>query len=272
MSRHHALSREGRSRLRSLPTRSILYAFDFDGTLARLSPDRSRVRMAGSIHEWLTELSRRAPCAIVSGRSLTDLRPRLNGTVPHLVGNHGIESPCTPPATLVRAEALCRGWLEVLQKKAAGLFGGRGVDVEDKRYTITCHYRGVKDPGEARAALLTLLTQLTPAPRLTFGHACINVLPPFHGGKGVAARQLMEELGLGGLFYIGDDDADEEVFALPAALAMSIRVGNVPSSRADFYVDHQDQVEEVIRFLVHRLDRTPEAEEPSPLGKAKRIG
>ncbi len=272
MSRYHALSPEGRRRLRSLSTRSILYGFDFDGTLARLSPDRAGVRMTGSIQEWLAELSRRAPCAVVSGRSLTDLRPRLSGVVPLLAGNHGIENPCTPPATLVRAEALCRGWLTALRKEAEGPLFRRGVDVEDKRYTLTCHYRGVQAPDEVRTALVARLTQLTPAPRLTFGHACINILPAFHGGKGVAAQRLMEEMGLEGLFYIGDDDADEEVFALPTTLAMSIRVGNAPESKAEFYVDHQDQVEEVIRFLVHRLDRTPEAEEAAPLSRGKRIG
>jgi trehalose 6-phosphate phosphatase len=268
VNRYHALSREGRHRLRSLATRSILYGFDFDGTLARLSPNRSGVRMSGSIHEWMTELSRRVPCAVVSGRSLVDLRPRLNGTIPHLVGNHGIESPCTPVATLARAEALCRGWLTTLQQQIAGL---QGVEVEDKRYTLTCHYRGAPDPDLVRKRLIALLEALTPPPRLTFGHACVNVLPRFHGGKGVAAHALMERLGLNGLFYIGDDDADEEVFALPSHLAMSVRVGNLPASRAEFYVDHQEQVEEVIRFLVHRLDRTPEADDQSQHGaKTKR--
>lgn len=272
MNRHHALSTEGRRRLRSLITQPILYGFDFDGTLARLSPDRTNVRLSRSVQEWLTELNRRATCAIVSGRSLADLRPRLNNTVPHMVGNHGLEGPHTSPSTLERAEELCRGWLHALttQVPETTLLLPQGVDVENKRYTLTFHYRHAQDPAKVRLLLTVLLNKLTPAPRLTFGHACVNALPPTHAGKGGAALALMKRLGLKGLFYIGDDGADEEVFELSEGLAMGIRVGKVADSRAQFYVNQQEEVEEVIRFLVHRLDRTPEAAVTTEPGKTKK--
>jgi trehalose-6-phosphatase len=31
----------------------MLYAVDFDGTLAKISPDRESVKLTRSIHEWL---------------------------------------------------------------------------------------------------------------------------------------------------------------------------------------------------------------------------
>ena len=89
---------EGLNDLRALATRSILYAFDFDGTLARISSDRRGVKLSPSTHGWLRELATRAPCAIISGRALSDLASRVNGAVPYLIGNHGLESPLTSPA------------------------------------------------------------------------------------------------------------------------------------------------------------------------------
>jgi trehalose 6-phosphate phosphatase len=67
----------------------------------------------------------------------------------------------------------------------------------------------------------------------------------------------MTKLGLDGLFYIGDEETDESVFALPNGVAMGVRVGKHAGSHARFYLHHQGEVEEVLRFLVHRLDRTP---------------
>ncbi len=263
--RHHALSQEGRRALRALASQSILYGFDFDGTLARLSADRARVTLSRSTREWLTELSRRAPCAIVSGRSLQDLEPRIGTAVPHVIGNHGLESPLTEPSTLRRAEEICAGWIRSLEADGGGPLQDQGVVVENKRCTLTFHYRGAKDPSAVRLALTILLNRLLPLPRLTFGHACVNALPPGHQGKGVAALALVKRLRLGGLFYIGDDGADEEVFERVQGLVMGIHVGK-DESQAEYYVDHQGQVEDVIRFLVHRLDRTPEtldADEPA---------
>lgn len=240
---------------------SILYGFDFDGTLVRLSADREAVALSRSMQEWLTELSKRVPCAIVSGRALDDLAPRVRGTVPHMIGNHGIESPLTAPSTLSQAEAICRGWIQAAQEWI-GTRPEHALDLEDKRYTLTYHYRSATDPVLAHRAAVDRLGTLKPSPRLTFGHACVNALPPDHAGKGAAAVALMKRLGQTGLFYIGDDGADEEVFALHDGLAVGIRVGKRAESRAQFYLDRQDEVEEVVRFLVHRLDRTPEASNP----------
>jgi trehalose 6-phosphate phosphatase len=263
--KHHALSKEGRRTLRLLATQPILYGFNFDGTLVRHSANREGITLSRSSQEWLRELGKRAPCAIVSGRALDDLTPRVGDIIPHLIGNHGLESPLTTPSTLNRAQEICLGWMQAVKVDSSPILKDHGVEIEDRRYTLTIHYRAGKDPVQVRLALTILLNRLTPQPRLTFGHACINALPPGHQGKGAAALSLMRRLRQVGLFYIGDEGADEEVFERPEGLAMGVSVGKQAESRAKFYVDHQGQVEEVIRFLVHRLDRTPEALDPDEL-------
>ena len=257
----HVLSEEGRRALRILTTRSILYAFDFDGTLAPISPDRGAVTIPPSINEWIKELAKRVPCAIVSGRGLADLAPRTDGAIPYLIGNHGIESSLTPASTLLWSEEICRGWKQGLSGRLAQSVTDLGVEIEDKRYSLTLHYRGVTEPARVRMAVLPLLQQLSPPPCVIFGKFSVNALPPGQGGKGQAVLALMTHLGQSGVFFVGDDETDEYVFGLKEGLAMGIRIGEQADSRANFYLKHQGEIEDVIRFLVHRIDRTPESAE-----------
>jgi trehalose 6-phosphate phosphatase len=254
----YLLSREGRDALRAVASRPVLYAFDFDGTLAGISSDRDGVKLSPSTYEWLRELATRASCAIVSGRALNDLTPRVNGAVPHLIGNHGIESPLTSAATLNLAERVCGGWMEQVATDLAQPLKDARVEVENKRYTLTFHYRGADEPAKVESALVILLNRLAPAPRLILGKASVNVLPPGSPTKGEAALALTVHLRRAGLFFVGDDVTDEDVFTLRERLIMGVRVGRQPESQAQYYLKRQVEIEEVIRFLVHRIDRTPE--------------
>ena len=78
----YLLSDEGRQALQAAIGTSTLYAFDFDGTLAPLSSDRHAVTVVPVVLELLHQLATRAPCAVVSGRSLADLTLRMDGAVP----------------------------------------------------------------------------------------------------------------------------------------------------------------------------------------------
>lgn len=254
----YLFSDEGRLALRALAGRPILHAFDFDGTLARISHDRDTVKLSLPVYEGLSELAKRVPCAIVSGRALDDLASRVDGVVPHLIGNHGLESPLTTPATLSQAAHICEGWMQRLGTDLSQPLKNYRVEVENKRYTLTFHYRGATEPARVRMALLLLLDQLTPAPRLILGKASVNVLPPGKDGKGPAALALMRHLRQTGLFFIGDDETDEDVFELSEGLVMGVRVGRHSKSRAQYYVKDQEEIEDVIRVLVHSIDQTPE--------------
>jgi trehalose 6-phosphate phosphatase len=255
----YLLSGEGRQAMRTIASRPVLYAFDFDGTLAKISRERAGVRLSPSIHEWLRELAARASCAIVSGRALSDLEPRVNGAVPYLVGNHGVESPLTPAVSLSLAERVCLGWMKQVETDLAVPLKVAGIEVENKRYTLTFHYRGADESAGMSAALVLLLNGLTPAPQLICGKASVNALPPGSTRKGEAARALMIHLRCDGLFFVGDDETDEDVFGLTEGLIMGVRVGHQAESRAQYYLKHQSEIEEVIRFLVRRIDRTPES-------------
>ena len=226
----HALSDTGLRALRDAASQPLLYAFDFDGTLAPISRDRQAVNVSDSTLQSLGELAKRAPCAIVTGRALADVAMRINGYVPHLIGNHGIESPLTSPSVLAEAERTCAKWKHQLQ---SGLpMTPPGAEIEDKRYSLTVHFRGAENPADVSMAALAALRRLSPAPQLIEGKYAINVLPPGQSGKGRATLALMKHLGRTGLFYIGDEETDETVFSLGQVVTMGVRVGRVDGSRA----------------------------------------
>jgi trehalose 6-phosphate phosphatase len=254
----HALSETGVRALRDAASQPLLYAFDFDGTLAPISRDRHAVTVSDSMLQSLGELAKRAPCAIVTGRALEDVAVRINGYVPHLIGNHGIESPLTAPSVLVEAERTCATWKHQLQ---SGLpMTPPGAEIEDKRYSLTVHFRGAQNPADASMTALAALRRLSPAPRLIEGKYAINVLPPGQNGKGLATLALMKHLGGNGLFYIGDEETDETVFSLGEVVTMGVRVGRVDLSRAGFYLHDQTEVEGLLRLLVQFMSGSPSSE------------
>jgi trehalose 6-phosphate phosphatase len=250
----HALSEGGLQALCEVASQPVLYAFDFDGTLAPISSDRQAVTVSPLIAQRLSELAKRAPCAVISGRALGDVALRIDGTVPHLIGNHGIESPLTPRSVLFEAEQICAGWKQELQRMVSSMTS-LGIEIEDKRYSLTLHFRRAHQPTDAGRIALTWLRRLTPGPELIEGKYSINALPPGQGGKGAAAFALMTHLGRTGLFYIGDEETDETVFSLPNALRMGVRVGRRDGSRAGFYLHAQAEVEELLRVLIQCMDR-----------------
>jgi trehalose 6-phosphate phosphatase len=128
---------------------------------------------------------------------------------------------------LSRAEHICEGWMQQLGTDLGQPLKNYGVEVENKQYTLICHYRGTNEPARVRMALLLLLDQLTPAPRLIFGKASVNILPPGTEGKGPAVLALMRHLQQSGLFFIGDDDTDENIFELSEGLVMGGASGAV---------------------------------------------
>jgi trehalose 6-phosphate phosphatase len=248
----HALSDDGLRALGHVVSQQLLYAFDFDGTLAPISSDRRAVAVSAVTLRLLDELSKQAPCAIVSGRALADVAMRINGGVPHVIGNHGIESPLTSRQMLVEAEQTCVKWKHQLESSPH--MTPPGAEIEDKRYSLTMHLRGADNPMEAGMTALAALRRLNPTPELMEGKYSINVLPPGHGGKGPATLALMNHLGRTGLFYIGDEETDETVFSLGGVVKMGVRVGKLDGSRAGFYLHGQGEVEELLRLLVRSMN------------------
>lgn len=244
------LSQRGRGALESLRGRQVLLAFDFDGTLATLKPHPALVRVPSSVDRALRTLAGLGPVAIVSGRSLNDLRrffPRFPGT---LVGNHGAEGLPAHQAALRSARRVCSVWRPHLRRLLRACQPG-GVWLEDKAFSFTVHSRS---PSALRAFeqyfTQDVLHSLTPM-RFLPGKASINLLPISMPHKGDAITLLLKRARARCGFFIGDDETDEEAFAAASMRMITVRVGRVRRTQATYALRSQREIGLLLTALIH---------------------
>ena len=109
----------------------------------------------------------------------------------------------TRPAEFARTVA---AWYEALA--ASEPLAAEGVTLEDKRYSLSLHYRRATNPAKAQSAIKDAVARLAPVPRVIPGKAVVNLLPFGAPDKGDAIRALIEETGCSNVLYVGDDDTD----------------------------------------------------------------
>ncbi len=197
---------------------------DVDGTLAPIAPRPSDAVVPSLARDAIAALANTEGVivGIVSGRSADDAR-RLIGIDPvWVIGNHGAEiaSPdghvTVEPhvAPYLGAITAARGALETALKSA----GLRGVVVEDKRWTLTVHYRAADPDAELVPTLRDLVSRVAVAHGLAVveGKKVLELRAPVPVNKGTAVIALAQSLGALGdeasVLYAGDDATDEDAF------------------------------------------------------------
>ena len=236
----YAFSPEGVACLAAVMATRPLLAFDIDGTLAPIVRHPDEARLPEKVQECLRHLARRYAVAIVTGRAVADARRMLAFEPRYLVGNHGAEGIT---AWGERAE----GFRQAVSDWRAVLGGcesleAAGVTIEDKRYSLSLHYRRAPDHDAAYRAIHACLDALAPPPKIIEGKAVVNLLPPDAPNKGDALRALIDETRRPNALYVGDDDTDEAVFGLHLPSVLTLRVEPSSDSEATLFLRDQREV------------------------------
>jgi trehalose 6-phosphate phosphatase len=173
---------------------------DVDGVLA---PIVARPELAAVPDETRAELRRLAGryllVAAVSGRAGEDAARLVGVPGIRVVGNHGLE--LDPRA-------------EELAGELAAFRDAVGLPVEDKRLSLTYHYREASDETAAVAELEAVAQRAERAgfvPR--WGRKVLEIRPPVEADKGSAVRTLLAGSGARRALYAGDDTTDLDAFA-----------------------------------------------------------
>lgn len=238
------LSRPNRVILQEFVSSKVLLAFDYDGTLAPIVTDPEKAKMRTKSRELLSELTKLYPVIAISGRAQSDVLRKLRGAgLREIIGNHGMEPWHASSRYIPEVER----WLPLLHAAVAPL---KGVVMEDKGYSVAVHYRLSREKKQARAAILRVAAQLGDV-RVVGGKQVVNILPNGAPHKGVALERARERLHCDTAVYVGDDDTDEDVFALdqPGRL-LSIRVGKKRESSAAYYLVNQRAIDDLLATLV----------------------
>lgn len=208
-----------------MPESGLLLLLDFDGTLAPLRRDPDRVRIPPAVRACLRRLARAATVAVISGRSLPDLRRRVG--LPGLIyaGNHGLD--IAGAGLRLRRGASARPRLRRLARRLERELSPLGARVEDKGLTLSVHHRGV--PPRRRAAARRALDRLAGDFRVRAGKKVWEVLPEPRWDKGRAALWILRRRP-GLAVAIGDDTTDEDMFRALGRRGFCVKVGPGPTS------------------------------------------
>ncbi len=238
-------SPEGLRALDAFVASPVLFAFDFDGTLAPLVDDRDAAVMRRDTARWFCDLCARLPVAVITGRSASDIAGRLGGAaVRYAVGNHGAE--CGDDlAPFFEASRRARASL------SSSLAGVRGVSIEDKGTTLSVHYRDATNARAARDAIARALRAVPVPVRVIPGKRVRSVVPVGAPHKGDALRLLCARAGVGAALFVGDDVTDEDAFAVgPSPRVFSVRVGPSRRSRAAYFLEAQADIDRLLARIV----------------------
>ncbi len=248
MTMPYLFSAEGETKLAATLAQRPLLAFDFDGTLAPVVARPGDARTSRAVSTRLGALGARLPPAILTPRSVADVRTRLDFEPTFAVGNHGAEDERAVDGTMPPTPALDR-LRELLVRRRDGL-AAAGVAVEDKQLSIALHYR-LSRGCERALALIELLTPLAGALRVFAGKLVVNLSAPDAPDKFDAVQALLARCGADRAVFAGDDVNDEPVFARAPASWLTVRVGrDDPSSKASFFLDE-------LREMAMLLERMP---------------
>lgn len=229
--------------------KDTLFAFDYDGTLAPIHPDPDRAMLSKETTLLLENLSKKFPVAIISGRSKKDLQTKFFFKIDYLVGNHGIENKLDHETHADEAASTCRQWVKFLGKTSLP----KGAWIENKKLSLSIHYRESTDHARAKKQILKILEGLSPEPQIIFGKCVINLLEPNSPHKGEALKKILQASTFKHVFYIGDDDTDEKVFEMNHPHFFCVRVGQRKNSAAPFFI-RQSEINRLLKFFLTDLN------------------
>ncbi|MCM8812392.1 MAG: trehalose-phosphatase [Candidatus Omnitrophica bacterium] len=251
---------------RKLAGRQVMLGVDYDGTLAPFAARPEQARLAPAVRRVLRQCAAlpRVRLAVVSGRPLADLRRRV--AIPDIsyAGDHGwcIQTP-QGAYTRKLSPAIAQALVAVercLRRVCADI---PGVLIEGKLFSVALHYRAVAAqrrrtvrscfqhcirPWREQGMLETLEGALVREAR-----------PARPWNKGHAVRWLWRQSGIPPrervAVYIGDDRTDEDVFRILRESDVGIVVGRQKRSGAQYCVETQAEVIEVLRMFARETMR-----------------
>jgi trehalose-phosphatase len=191
--------------------------------------------------------------AVLSGRALEDIKKRVGLPGVYYAGNHGlqIDGPGLRWTHPHAGELDHPGWRGL----EADLRDIPGALVERKRLGMAVHYRKVPKRFVRRLAdrVRIRFAALRDQFRILRGKKTYDIRSSVPWNKGHALDAIRERLPGGWMgVFIGDDRTDEEGFETLGSRALTIRVGRVGSSQAQYIFSDRKQVDRLLESLAAR--------------------
>lgn len=253
----------------------ILLFLDYDGTLTPIVNHPQNAVLPEINKNLLTKLSKNHRCRIilVTGRSLEDIKKLIGIKEITYFANHGLEIESDNLKHLTPVFDNFKTTLSDIKKKIECILSSvDGILIEDKKYTLSVHYRLVEKNNQdfVKKELNKICGSFLndESIKVREGKKVFEILPPVDWNKGKIVLWFLDEwkskLPNLPLFpvYIGDDITDEDAFKALKDLALTVVVGETELTNAQYYLKNtQDStkfLESVLTFLEAKKDITYE--------------
>lgn len=240
-------SKKGLRALEKWLTKKTVLAFDYDGTLVPIGRDPMKAVLNAPSRSLLQEIAELNPIVIITGRSVQEIQLFTHDLKVTRIGNHGLESPTGSKQALRDAALAVRQWMVALQSRRQNL---TDVFIENKKYSLSLHYREAKNERRAIQNIVAVASQLTPKPRIVGGKKIISLIPQGSPDKGQALVQFLKKKKYSSALFVGDDVTDEDVFRLKNKSIFSIRVERSRKSKARYFLKGQKQMNDLLREIL----------------------
>ena len=193
----------------------LLLTSDFDGTLAPIQLDPTRVEIepaARSFFHWASQQAG-VQVAFISGRDLDDLRSRTSGVDAWRSGSHGQEIESAEGELIRSADKRTSEPPAEWEERALVA----GLRLEKKKFGVAVHWRGVEGVTDDHP-LVEEFERWAEAENLetTHGRCVLEAAVP-GASKRKVLETLIEMTGAERVVYAGDDVTDLEAIELAAA-------------------------------------------------------
>lgn len=256
--------------VRRMRGKELFLFLDFDGTLAPIVRTPREAVLPSRTRSLLERLARRKglTLAVISGRSMADVKKRVGVQGIIYAGCHGLEvKPSRIRHFFSAGTGFSRAIKQVKKELKKRMSGVPGVFLEDKGICLGVHYRLVK---AADAPLFKKAFSGAVGPfldekniKIKNGKKVFDIMPPVEWDKGRAVLWLLKAYAsprqLREAVYIGDDMTDEDAFLSLKGRGISIRVGMKKDTRADYYLKNTEQA----RVFLKKVEAFKRSDGPS---------
>jgi len=247
--------------------KEVFLFFDYDGTLtpivkkpelAILPPENKRRIKKLISKRW-------SRVAVVSGRSLKNVKRMVGVKGIVYAGNHGLELEGPGLKYFNRKASVFKKHLDIIYRILTDkLKGYSKILIEHKGLTLSVHYRLEKSKNRVRK-VFKIIDEATDSyvkqkkVRISHGKKVVEIKPKIDWNKGKIVLWLIKYFRKKSSttnylpIYLGDDTTDEDAFKVLTRKGIGIFVGGVKrKSLAKFYLKNTRQVTDFLEKISRR--------------------
>lgn len=241
-----------------------LYIFlDYDGTLAPIVRNPKDAVISKETINIIKTMVNIKDCkiSVISGRSLKDVKNKVNIKGIIYTGNHGLEINGNSIYLKIhmsnKQKSILKHIKYKLQKELSLL---KGIIIEDKEFTLSIHYR-MLNKAKYKILKTKFMNVIEPYrikkySRITYNKKIFEVKPSINWNKGNAVLWILRNDNFKNKnipiipIYIGDDKTDEDAFEVLNKNGITIFVGEKKKSKANYYLKTTKEVKMFLKNII----------------------